>query len=90
MPEKNRTKYVLKKGALALKEIKHYQNNVRNLIPKRAFMKLVREVTASVSRDNTAYRYQMGALHCLQLADGRRSAVVMFFSRLSAALIGGG
>ncbi|KAI6208930.1 histone H3 [Aphelenchoides besseyi] len=68
MPEGKRTKYVLKKGALSLKEIRHYQKTTNLLIPRRPFMRLVKEITGSICK-NEPYKYQMGALLALQACE---------------------
>ncbi|KAI6204446.1 hypothetical protein M3Y94_00675300 [Aphelenchoides besseyi] len=67
MPEGKRTKYVLKKGALSLKEIRHYQKTTNLLIPRRPFMRIVKEITTRVCKEEP-YKYQMGALLALQEA----------------------
>ncbi|KAL3068585.1 hypothetical protein niasHS_006430 [Heterodera schachtii] len=56
-----------KKGALALKEIRKYQKSVNLLIPRRPFMRLVREVTQDMSQ-STDLRWQGLALLAIQEA----------------------
>lgn len=52
-------------GVLALKEIRRYQKTTELLIRVLPFQRLVREITQQFKRD---YRYQVGALQCLQEA----------------------
>ncbi|KAI6180229.1 histone H3.3 [Aphelenchoides besseyi] len=68
MPKK-RTKVTMPEGkrALSLKEIRHYQKTTNLLIPRRPFMRLVKEITGSICK-NEPYKYQMGALLALQEA----------------------
>ncbi|KAL3089991.1 hypothetical protein niasHS_006443 [Heterodera schachtii] len=48
-PVKMQQKRHHKKGALALKEIRKYQKSVNLLIPRRPFVRLVREVTQGMT-----------------------------------------
>lgn len=52
-------------GTLALKEIRRYQKTTELLIRHAPFQRLVREITLKFKAD---FRYQAGALTCLQEA----------------------
>ncbi|KAK8151364.1 histone-fold-containing protein, partial [Phyllosticta citribraziliensis] len=62
---KQRRRY--KPGALALREIRRYQSSTELLVCKAPFARLVREITASMTRPGSApLRWQSSALMALQ------------------------
>ncbi|KAI6236483.1 Histone domain-containing protein [Aphelenchoides besseyi] len=69
MPEGKHRKYVLKKGALSLKEIRHYQNTTNLLIQRRPFMKVVKDISNKLTAESgKMYKWKMKALIALQEA----------------------
>jgi histone H3 len=62
-PEKVKRRY--RPGVLALKEIRRYQKTTELLLRTLPFQRLVREITQQFKAD---FRYQVGALQCLQEA----------------------
>eukprot|EP00922_Rhytidocystis_sp_ex-Travisia-forbesii_P010230 GHVS01014978.1.p1 GENE.GHVS01014978.1~~GHVS01014978.1.p1 ORF type:complete len:256 (+),score=57.27 GHVS01014978.1:306-1073(+) len=55
-------------GALALKEIRHYQASTDLLLPKNPFSRVVREITQRYDKPDATYRYTPGAMAALQTA----------------------
>eukprot|EP00922_Rhytidocystis_sp_ex-Travisia-forbesii_P002549 GHVS01003784.1.p1 GENE.GHVS01003784.1~~GHVS01003784.1.p1 ORF type:complete len:282 (-),score=36.87 GHVS01003784.1:709-1554(-) len=55
-------------GALALKEIRHYQASTDLLLPKNPFSRVVREITQRYDKQDINYRYTPGAMIALQTA----------------------
>ncbi|TKR63592.1 hypothetical protein L596_027403 [Steinernema carpocapsae] len=62
---KRKTSKPVKKGTRALQEIKKYQNSTRNLIPRAAFGRVIREIAQAVMKD---CRFKMDALLAIQEA----------------------
>jgi histone H3/H4 len=58
-----------------LKEIRHYQSCTQNLIPHRAFAKLVRDITLKLGE----YKYQAGALFAMQVVDSFTFIIINSF-----------
>lgn len=71
----DKTKRRYRPGALALQQIRKYQKSVDNLIPRRPFQRVVREILQNVG--GTEMRIQSSALLALQEA-AEAFAVGMF------------
>ena len=67
MPKGGQRKRRYRPGALALKEIRHYQQSAGTLIPKRPFFRLVREIAQDMRMIENVM-WQMSALEALQEA----------------------
>lgn len=67
MPRASQKKRRYRPGALALKEIRFFQQTTRMMLPKRPFFRLVREIAETLVID-CSLRWQVGALEALQEA----------------------
>ncbi|DBB04465.1 hypothetical protein WJX77_000880 [Trebouxia sp. C0004] len=63
-----RAKRRVRKGTVALREIRQYQRSTELLIRKAPFQRLVREITESVSPEKNDKRWQVAAVAALQEA----------------------
>ena len=62
---KDMKKRRFKPGTVALREVKRYQKEVKNLLPRASFQRLVRDISTSMAND---LRFQSAALLALQEA----------------------
>ncbi len=58
----------LRQGTLALREIRHYQKTTMLLLRRAPFARLVREVLVETHPTGPGFRWQVGAIECLQEA----------------------
>ncbi|DBB13648.1 hypothetical protein WJX82_005690 [Trebouxia sp. C0006] len=63
-----RAKRRVRKGTVALREIRQYQRSTELLIRQAPFQRLVREITESVSPEKNDKRWQVAAVAALQEA----------------------
>lgn len=66
-------------GALALKEIRYYQQSAKLLLAKRPFFRLVKEITDNLKADGSHNYWQASALEALQVSVSKIVFIVCCF-----------
>lgn len=86
MPKMSQKKRRYRPGALALREIRYFQQNTKNLLPKRPFFRLVREIAQDLGLIENLM-WQMSALEALQ--EAAEAYLVDLFENANLAAIHG-
>jgi histone H3/H4 len=86
MPKMSHKKRRYRPGALALREIRFFQQNTKNLLPKRPFFRLVREIAQDIGLVENVM-WQVSALEALQ--EAAEAYLVDLFENANLAAIHG-
>ena len=74
--DKKKKKYKFKPGTVSIREIRKLQKTTKNLIQRKPFYRLVKEISASM---NSSCKFQQEAVNSLQ--DDTESYLISYFQR---------